>query len=1108
MGSITSIKCVLTQEHLDAICAKYFVPEEVHPQLPSSDATMHERPTGKVGMYTRFFDYANYRIPFSNFFVSVLTHFRIPFSQLSVFGSAKVSHFEILCRVCNINPSVGLFRYFYMHNYKNGWFGFTKRPNVRACYSKNLDSVKNWNDHFFWVDEFVVPANARFGWFSGTNIVKDRAPTISEYNVEHANTLIAQASPFLRIVERERTENERPIVTVAKHRTVTLLPTSVPRPSRDLSASIEREFVEDAGGSGGGDQEVASVSDHGKKRVTRGSESAPAASHPPKRLRANYGTTGGFAVGASPLEEGGDHTDSVTGPSLRTVGPSARFVVLSDSSHHSGAKSADPEVDYFVSPVMTTATTVTAFVSNAATTTATPIDSVGGYGNVEPIMPTTDNIVAETEASGPKRSKKKRVTRESESTPAASHPPKRLRADYGTTGGSAAGGKSPSVLNRLLQDSRLMVEQGVPALPTLPFITSSVTASPLEEGGDHTDSVTGPSLRTVGPSARFVVLSDSSHHSGAKSADPEVDSFVRSVAPVMTAATTVTAFVSNAATTTATPVDVGKDKDVPTPSVFAGSSSSDKTDRTLSLFTGRSGSDFVAGSIRAGGAADVDLQEIYIPEWSVTKGFELNDGRSCANMIDHFTPPAFFKTVRGMEHEQLFAEFNVSAARNLSLSSEVRMRAEYNILEKRKWKSLAVEKNNLLQVKDKEIKELRSQLLQAKDVFIEMAQLCTRVSSLEAIKGLESIIAENDRELSDLGTSSSSLRSQNQSLVNHVHKLETSSAGLREKLETYEGSMKQLEELQDNLMKHLEARLAKIDADFTRCCMHFQENFHPHLINAIAGWRWLLTHGMNLLMAKCLNSTEYMEALGNAFGRAIEKGMQEGLAAGIEHGQAGRCLSDLEAYNPSAEADFNSTVRDLHGLDFPLLRELSAKKDASTWDVMDLLRLDDATVRDLRGMTDLQPDVGQLMVPVHHKQDKVVIGSQALSVALETCHRRVQARWKWNLTERLPFLKDVFVSIDHPLSAESLTILPATSTEPPVMALITTALSTVVIHPNSDPFLLVEDYENPNLAGAVPEDVIPGPKGEGKVGGSTEGDVDVGDLVLSQLENEARDVVL
>ncbi|GJX91490.1 hypothetical protein Tco_0344816 [Tanacetum coccineum] len=584
MGSITSLKCVLTQEHLDAICAKYFVPEEVHPQLPSPDSTMHERPAGKVGMYTRFFDYANYRIPFSTFFVSVLTHFRIPFSQLSVFGSAKVSHFEILCRVCNIEPSVSLFRYFYTHNYKNGWFGFTKRPNVRACYSKNLDSVKNWNDHFFWVDEFVVPANARFSWFSGSNIVKDRAPAPSEYNVEHVNTLIAQASPFLRfpeeflcwigisrnyllnkdtyptlsmrtervgltfcthfdypslfflfflfsysfsllpfsemdlnafictadprkvrIVERARGENERPIVTVVKHRTVTLLPTSMVRSSGELSASVEREFVRDASVGDGGDQ--------------------------------------GF-------------------------------------------------------------------------------DSVGGQDNVEPTVPITEPV--ETKAPVPKRTKKKRVIRGSERMPAASHPPKRLRADYGATGGSATGGKSPSVLNRLLQDSRLMVEQGVLALPTLPFITSSVTVSPLEEGGDHTDSMTGPSLLTVGPSTRFVVLSDSFHHSGAKSADPEVDSLVRSDVPVMTEATTV----ATIATIVAIPADVYKDKSAPHPSVFCSSSSFEKTDRTLSLFTGRSGSGFAAGSIRAEEVIGAGLEEIYVPEWTVTKGFELNDGHS------------------------------------------------------------------------------------------------------------------------------------------------------------------------------------------------------------------------------------------------------------------------------------------------------------------------------------------------------------------------------------------------------------------------------------------------------------------------------------------------
>ncbi|GKG58552.1 hypothetical protein Tco_0594322, partial [Tanacetum coccineum] len=42
-----------------------------------------------------------------------------------------------------------------------------------------------------------------------------------------------------------------------------------------------------------------------------------------------------------PEREGGDNTDSVTGANLRTVGASQRFVISSDSSHHSGVNVAD-----------------------------------------------------------------------------------------------------------------------------------------------------------------------------------------------------------------------------------------------------------------------------------------------------------------------------------------------------------------------------------------------------------------------------------------------------------------------------------------------------------------------------------------------------------------------------------------------------------------------------------------------------------------------------------------------------------------------------------------------------------------------------------------------
>ncbi|GJX04961.1 hypothetical protein Tco_0190877 [Tanacetum coccineum] len=172
-------------------------------------------------------------------------------------------------------------------------------------------------------------------------------------------------------------------------------------------------------------------------------------------------------------------------------------------------------------------------------------------------------------------------------------------------------------------------------------------------------------------------------------------------------------------------------------------------------------------------------------------------------------------------------------------------------------------------------------------------------------------------------------------------------------------------------------------------------------------------------------------------------------------------------------------------------------------DFMRIVTLDEA-MAEVLGMTDLQPDVGQLMVPVHHRQDKVVIGSQTLSVVLETYHRRVR-KMERNLAKRLFLLRDVFFSINHPVSTEALAILPETSTKPLVTVLVTTTLSTMVIPPNPDPFLLVEDYENLDLTGMVPVDVIPGSKGEGNVEGSPTGDA--GD-VFSHLENEARDAVL
>nr|GEV81909.1 hypothetical protein [Tanacetum cinerariifolium] len=54
------------------------------------------------------------------------------------------------------------------------------------------------------------------------------------------------------------------------------------------------------------------------------------------------------------------------------------------------------------------------------------------------------------------------------------------------------------VLKELLASIIMSVEVGVIAVATLPFITSSISSTPEHEGGDHTDSVNGPNLCTIG----------------------------------------------------------------------------------------------------------------------------------------------------------------------------------------------------------------------------------------------------------------------------------------------------------------------------------------------------------------------------------------------------------------------------------------------------------------------------------------------------------------------------------------------------------------------------------------------------------------------------------
>ncbi|GJX21896.1 hypothetical protein Tco_0226341 [Tanacetum coccineum] len=173
---------------------------------------------------------------------------------------------------------------------------------------------------------------------------------------------------------------------------------------------------------------------------------------------------------------------------------------------------------------------------------------------------------------------------------------------------------------------------------------------------------------------------------------------------------------------------------------------------------------------------------------------------------------------------------------------------------------------------------------------------------------------------------------------NQVYALETTCSSLCDEVMGYKLFKKQVEAMQDEQVKALGDRVATIDSDIMEMALHMDEEFCPRYLTTIAGQRWILSRGLKLAIMKCMQSPEYLATLGGVIGCAIDKGMQDGLAAGIDHGKAGLGLIDVSAYNLFAKAGYVTAINALQDyrdakarrLSFtdamvPLIEPLSAK---------------------------------------------------------------------------------------------------------------------------------------------------------------------------------------
>ncbi|GJV91253.1 hypothetical protein Tco_1539066 [Tanacetum coccineum] len=429
------------------------------------------------------------------------------------------------------------------------------------------------------------------------------------------------------------------------------------------------------------------------------------------------------------------------------------------------------------------------------------------------------------------------------------------------------------------------------------------------------------------------------------------------------------------------------------------------SDSTGIVRSDAAGSSHIPGKELSMGSRDINfetLREIFVSQWNISIYTLLDDHDGSRKFIDHLAPPVLFSQIREMDYHHLFTKFNVGTARQACLNAEVRMRTEYYMSERKRLESKCEIQADLLKAKDTEIENLKAQLLLKEVEVAEAARLRIQVSVAEAT---EKIHAD---EIDVLKQRKVALENEKDSLDGKiVHALETTCSNLRDQVSGYERLKEQIEEFQDAQMNIVNDKVAKLDVDLL----------------------WLLTHGLKLAIVKCLNSQEYLLALGAAIIVLLRRGCKMGCQSALFMERKVGVWRML-LLNVAVEADYNSALQRLREVDFPLLSEISSHKNASVEDIMNLLRL----------------------------EDQVVLGETSLSFALSVTHSRVE-RIRENVVERRSALIGVWAPLVDPLSAENLVGAADTSDSVPTIVATTTALSTTFDSASSVPPITIEDYE-------------------------------------------------
>ncbi|GJY81650.1 gypsy type transposase [Tanacetum coccineum] len=343
----------------------------------------------------------------------------------------------------------------------------------------------------------------------------------------------------------------------------------------------------------------------------------------------------------------------------------------------------------------------------------------------------------------------------------------------------------------------------------------------------------------------------------------------------------------------------------------------------------------------------------------VTNNARVDNHVTCQNLLDHVTSPGYWAMLCNQHDAGFLDRFNINSAQHVCMVSELHLGYEHEIMTREKYEKRFTDSAALVQQRDAEVAKLKAKLEKLESEAAEVEELRKRVSDLEATIAVK------------FGKAAS-LIAQNSGLLEKVSALDLERDGLK-------GQVVGESKMQEEFLSHQEAaerrfaeRAAELDARITDVRRDIDNDLYPHMLTAIAGRRWVVGHGFRLVVHKCARSFEIHFALGKVILMAINKGIQEGLEAGVVHGRAGRSLAQIEAYDPEVEGKIK---------DSPIALIMSA-----------------LTLKDDQGNTDttpefarFQPSLDQVVVPIY-SESGFVDREMLLSDAIPAIHQSAESR--------------------------------------------------------------------------------------------------------------------